>query len=716
MSRSSGRKTYKNSKGSRRHTTKWQQLVSKHGIKGAKKKYAGYRQRPAAPTTTGGVSSTSTGTRRTKDNKIGSGGRSVLYYKGDRVGTWAKSRGTSNKGGDRGKGWYMERGYGGPRKPVPDTKLSRRLGIAGKTDLLTGHPSALYEDWEDRSGKKGKVASEAESFEADDCEGCGLPDDGKCDCTIDLEYCTTCDEDVGSKNLRKCNCGGAVCKDCDYCEMCGNNLDAESFEATKGQKFTPYKDATSGERMNMRINSHDMKMFDKLEPYPKTMALKNLKDGKRYEIRKPQKGKGAEIVKRIDAESFEAQKYGKRQAFDMPYGRRFVARNTDGEFISNVDAGRSIAADRRIKSKTTVKPGFGQMGDIKNAEEEFEAEMTMWQSIVKKHGIPPSPRANHPAVKAYQGYRQKKPNPRTTGNVRNVKGGTRRVKDTNVGGHGRSVLYYKGDRVGTWTPSGGASKKGANQGLGWFMERGYGTPRKPVPDTPLTRRLGIANKGKQLRGPGGLFGKMTSILAPGAVAGLNQEEDWETQYQQGKMGGRAIAEAESVSGRIDNWEDEHPGYKIEKPNPRTTGYLTMTKSGPRRVKDTNIGGHGRYAVTHGGDRVGTWTPSGGHSRKGANTGLGWFMERGYGTPRKPVPDTPLTRRLGIANKGRQLRDVLGRFGPMTSILAPGAIAGLNENQDWEQQYYQSRMVGEPVGAERGPGGVRAIEAEDETLY
>ena len=71
----------------------------------------------------------------------------------------------------------------------------------------------------------------AESFEADDCEGCGLPDDGKCDCTIDLEYCTTCDEDVGSKNLRKCNCGGAVCKDCNYCEMCGNNLDAESFEA-----------------------------------------------------------------------------------------------------------------------------------------------------------------------------------------------------------------------------------------------------------------------------------------------------------------------------------------------------------------------------------------------------------------------------------------------------------------------------------------------------
>ena len=138
------------------------------------------------------------------------------------------------------------------------------------------------------------------------------------------------------------------------------------------------------------------------------------------------------------------------------------------------------------------------------------------------------------------------------------------------------------------------------------------------------------------------------------------------------------------------------GYKIVKPNPNSTGYLTMTKSGPRRVNDTNIGGHGRYAITHGGDRVGTWTPSGGSKKSGANTGLGWYMERGFGTPRKPVPDTPLARRLGIANKGRQMRDARGRFGPMTSILAPGAIAGLNENQDWEQNYHNSRMGGQPV--------------------
>jgi hypothetical protein len=208
------------------------------------------------------------------------------------------------------------------------------------------------------------------------------------------------------------------------------------------------------------------------------------------------------------------------------------------------------------------------------------------------------------------------------------------------------------------------------------------------------------------------------MLAPGAIPGLNSQQDWETRYNQGKLSGMSIMEAESVQRKINAWEDENPGYRIEKPNPNTTGYLTMTKSGPRRVKDTNIGGHGRYAITHGGDRVGTWTPSGGSKRSGANTGLGWYMERGYGTPRKPVPDTPLARRLGIANKGRQMRDERGRFGPMTSILAPGAIAGLNENQEWEQNYYSNRMGGMPVAPEMegapevevapemGPGGAR----------
>ena len=64
-----------------------------------------------------------------------------------------------------------------------------------------------------------------------------------------------------------------------------------------------------------------------------------------------------------------ARKYGKRQRF----GDRYVARNASGEFISNVDVGRSLAADRRRKAKVQdERSGFGQMGDERRAE--YEAQ------------------------------------------------------------------------------------------------------------------------------------------------------------------------------------------------------------------------------------------------------------------------------------------------------------------------------------------------------
>jgi len=64
-----------------------------------------------------------------------------------------------------------------------------------------------------------------------------------------------------------------------------------------------------------------------------------------------------------------ARKYGKRQRF----GDRYVARNASGEFISNVDVGRSLAADRRRKAKVQdEQSGFGQMGDERRAE--YEAQ------------------------------------------------------------------------------------------------------------------------------------------------------------------------------------------------------------------------------------------------------------------------------------------------------------------------------------------------------
>ena len=58
------------------------------------------------------------------------------------------------------------------------------------------------------------------------------------------------------------------------------------------------------------------------------------------------------------AESFGAE-YGKRQRF----GNRYVARDTKGKFVSNVSVGRSLKADRRNKSKTPARSGFGHKGD-----------------------------------------------------------------------------------------------------------------------------------------------------------------------------------------------------------------------------------------------------------------------------------------------------------------------------------------------------------------
>ncbi len=59
------------------------------------------------------------------------------------------------------------------------------------------------------------------------------------------------------------------------------------------------------------------------------------------------------------------RRYGKRQRF----GDRYVARNAKGEFISNVDVGRSLAQDRARKAKDQdERSGFGQMGDEKEAE------------------------------------------------------------------------------------------------------------------------------------------------------------------------------------------------------------------------------------------------------------------------------------------------------------------------------------------------------------
>lgn len=59
-----------------------------------------------------------------------------------------------------------------------------------------------------------------------------------------------------------------------------------------------------------------------------------------------------------------ASKAGKRTLIEPHQGdRRYVRRNKQGEFKTEVDVGRSLAADRRTKSKTKVGKGQGDRGD-----------------------------------------------------------------------------------------------------------------------------------------------------------------------------------------------------------------------------------------------------------------------------------------------------------------------------------------------------------------
>jgi hypothetical protein len=58
-----------------------------------------------------------------------------------------------------------------------------------------------------------------------------------------------------------------------------------------------------------------------------------------------------------------AIKKGKRELIDTGTDKRYVKRNPDGTFKESVDVGRSLAADRRSKSKSVAKSGYGDQGD-----------------------------------------------------------------------------------------------------------------------------------------------------------------------------------------------------------------------------------------------------------------------------------------------------------------------------------------------------------------
>ena len=128
--------------------------------------------------------------------------------------------------------------------------------------------------------------------------------------------------------------------------------------------------------------------------------------------------------------------------------------------------------------------------------------LTIVQRLVAKYGI-------DKGVKIYKhfGVKQKRASPKVRGKTRGTKSGPRRYSEGRVGGAGRSQVYQKGDRTGSWTPSGGHTTRYANSGKAWYQERGYGTPvAGPVPDTDLAGK----SMGERVRGhfvnPAGIVG------------------------------------------------------------------------------------------------------------------------------------------------------------------------------------------------------------------
>jgi hypothetical protein len=57
---------------------------------------------------------------------------------------------------------------------------------------------------------------------------------------------------------------------------------------------------------------------------------------------------------------------GKRELIEPHKGdKRFVKRDENGRFSEVVDAGRSMAQDRKTHAKTKSKSGYGDRGDRK---------------------------------------------------------------------------------------------------------------------------------------------------------------------------------------------------------------------------------------------------------------------------------------------------------------------------------------------------------------
>ena len=67
------------------------------------------------------------------------------------------------------------------------------------------------------------------------------------------------------------------------------------------------------------------------------------------------KGKAATVAKKRSS--------GKRELIDTGRNKMYAKRGAKGRFKDMVDVGRSLSADRRSKSKTKSKSGYGDQGD-----------------------------------------------------------------------------------------------------------------------------------------------------------------------------------------------------------------------------------------------------------------------------------------------------------------------------------------------------------------
>jgi hypothetical protein len=62
------------------------------------------------------------------------------------------------------------------------------------------------------------------------------------------------------------------------------------------------------------------------------------------------------------------KKRAQRELIDTGRDKRYVRRDSKGEFDESDDVGRSLSADRRKKAKTASKPGQGDRGDRKRSK------------------------------------------------------------------------------------------------------------------------------------------------------------------------------------------------------------------------------------------------------------------------------------------------------------------------------------------------------------